>query len=193
MADDNKCSLLNREFAGCKKRAKIWIAALGKSGEPEDLSQIAIIAQERVDTAFKVAPLLQNHWETSPKFKSLTDFSSKLGEIAGYYKTALKVEKDVKALKQIYDAMSALENQQIFINDPAAAAKAFDQLFMGFGTLAKKFPPPFDSTIGEFLYECGKTGFFGAMNEKMFGEDTNMAAAKSLLDGNYRGYNIERN
>lgn len=167
MADDLKCNLLKGEFADCKKRAIIWISALGKSGEPQDLAKVAITAQERVDTALKSAEFLQNTWENSPQFNKLLKASENLGKIAGYYKKAEKAEKDYEALKQIYEAMKVLRDDQVIYQNPAAAAAAFDQLFMGFGSLAQKFPPPFDSTVGEFLYELGKSGFFGNMSRAL--------------------------
>jgi hypothetical protein len=167
MPDDLKCNLLKGEFADCKKRVLIWVSALGKNGEPQELSKVALVAQERVETALKSAQFVQNTWENSPQFNKLLKVSEGLGKIAGYYKSISckkeKIEKNYEALKQIYEAMKVLENEQVIYNDPAAAAAAFDKMFIGFGTLAKQFPPPFDSTVGEFLYELGTSGFFGNM------------------------------
>lgn len=171
MADDLKCNILRGEFADCRKRAIIWISALGKSGEPQDLAKVAITAQERVDTALKTAQFVQNTWENSPQFNKLLKASEGLGKIAGYYKSVVgmkeKVEKNYEALKQIYEAMKVLKDDQIIYQDPAAAAAAFDKLFLGFGTLAQNFPPPFDSTVGEFLTELGKSGFFGNLKRAL--------------------------
>lgn len=194
MADDLKCNLLRGEFADCKRRAVIWISALGKSNDPEELAKIAITAQERVDTALKSAQFVQNTWENSAKFNKLNKASETLGEIAGYYKTAAeykeKVEKNYEALNQIYEAMKILKDERIIYTNPAAAAGAFDKLFIGFGTFAKNFPPPFDSTVGEFLFELGNSGFFGNMNQMMFGANSNFGRAREMRDGRYNGYNI---
>lgn len=196
MADDFKCNLLRGEFADCKKRAIIWISALGKSGEPQDLAKVAITAQERVDTALKSAQFVQNTWENSAQFNKLLQASENLGKIAGYYKSVAgmkeKIEKNYEALNQIYEAMKVLKDEQVIYQNPAAAAAAFDKLFLGFGTFAKKFPPPFDSTVGEFLYELGSSGFFGNMAQVMFGKDSNLGQAMGLRDGNmYHGYNLD--
>jgi hypothetical protein len=195
MANDLKCSILKVEFADCKKRAIIWVAALGKSNEPKDLVTVAVTAQERVEAAVNSAQFLQNTWENSPQFNKLKTASENLGKIAGFYKTIIgtkeKIEKNYEALNQIYQAMDVLLQNGIIENNPKAAAAAFDKLFMGFGTLAKKFPPPFDSTVGEFLYELGGSGFFGNMATTMFGEDSNLGRAIGLRDGNmYHGYNL---
>lgn len=175
MSDDLKCNLLRGEFAECKKRAIIWISALGKSGEPQDLAKVALTAQERVDTALKSAQFFQNTWENSARYNKLLQASENLGKIAGYYKSIVgikeKIEKNYEALNQIYQAMKVLKDDQVIYNDPVAAAAAFDKMFIGFGTLSKNFPPPFDSTVGEFLYELGTSGFFGnvsrALNPEM--------------------------
>lgn len=192
MADD-RCSLLKMEFADCKKRVVIWISALGKNGEPQELAKVAIIAQERVDYALNSSKFLQHSWQNTEQFNKLMDVSEKLGKVAEYYQTAEKAETNYEALKQIYNAMKVLKEDQIIIEKPAAAAEAFDKLFLGFGTLAKNFPPPFDSTVGEFLFELGSANFFSNMNERMFGKNTNMGRALDMLNNNtYHGYRLDQ-
>ena len=53
---------------------------------------------------------------------------------------------------------------------------------VGFGTLAKHFPPPFDSTVGELLQQCGSLNFFSNMRETMVGEGSNLGRAMRLRD-----------
>ena len=95
---------------------------------------------------------------------------------------AKKIEKNYDALKQVYEAMKVLQDDQIIYSRPRDAAAAFDKLFMGFGTLAQNFPPPFDQTVGDFLYELGSSGFFGNMQQVMAGQNSNLGRAMYLRD-----------
>lgn len=163
---------------------KVWVGAIGANGDAEDMKAAAIVAQKRIDTALQSATLFQGN--NSRSYQKLVDASGYLGKIVEHIEAGEKIVKDFEAVQQIYSAISVLQDDDIMIDHPEQAAAAFDMLFMGFGTLAKKLPPPFDSTIGELLQQCGSMKFFSNMNRVMFGADSNMGRAMRLRDtGNY--------
>lgn len=170
-------------FARSLTRVKIWATALGANGDKKDLLAAARVAQKRVDLALQSATFLQD--KNSAGFQKMVEASGYLTQIIGHFEKGEKVYKDFQAVQQIYEAISVLKDDNIMIDNPAAAAAAFDQLFLGFGKLAKKFPPPFDSTVGELLEKCGEYNFFGTMNTVMAGEGSNLGRAKSMLSANY--------
>ncbi len=159
---------------------KVWAGAIGANGDSEDMKAAAIVAQKRIDLALQSSTLFQGN--NSASYQKLVDASGYLGKIVEHIETGEKIVKDYTAVQQIYSAIQVLKDDNIMIDDPAAAAAAFDMLFMGFGTLAKKFPPPFDSTVGELLQQCGSMKFFSNMNKVMFGEGSNMGRALKMLN-----------
>ena len=170
-------------FGRAITRVKVWAGAIGANGDAKDMKAAAIVAQQRIDLAPKSAAFLQ---ETNSKsFQKLVDASAYLGKVVEYLEKGEKIYKDLKAVNQIFDAIQVLKNDNVMIDDPVAAAAAFDDLFQGFGKLAKHFPPPFDSTIGELLEQCGELRFFSNMNRVMAGPGSNLGRAKSMLSPNY--------
>ena len=167
-------------FADSLTKIKIWAGAIGANGDLEDMKAAAIVAQKRVDTALQSASLFQGN--NSSAYQKLVDASGYLGKIVEFLENAESVHKDFKAVQQIYYAIQVLKDDQVLINDSEKAAKAFDQLFLGFGTLAKHFPPPFDSTIGELLEKCGELAFFTNMRNTMVGPKSNLGRAMYLRD-----------
>lgn len=167
-------------WANCKKRARIWISALGANGEPQELQKILVVAIQRVDAALKCAEFMQK--QNSDAFLKLVAASNYLAKIADWFEKGEKISENLTAVLQIYEAMKLLEDDQLLFTDSAAAAKAFDQLFIGFGTLAKNFPPPFDQTIGEFLVQCGTLSFFSNMQQTMVGPNSNLGRAAYIRD-----------
>jgi hypothetical protein len=167
-------------FADSLTKIKIWAGAIGANGDWEDMKAAAIVAQGRIDLALQSATLFQGN--NSSSFQKMVDASEYLGKIVEYLETAEKVHKDFKAVQQIYYAIQVLKDDQIMFNDSEKAARAFDQLFLGFGTLAQHFPPPFDSTIGELLQKCGELSFFSNMRNTMVGPKSNLGRAMYLRD-----------
>lgn len=170
-------------FARSLTRIKVWAGAIGANGDAKDMKAAAIVAQQRIDLALKTATFLQD--SNSRSFQKLVDASEHLGKVIGYLEKGEKIYKDFKAVQQIFEAIQVLKNDDVMIKDPAAAAEAFDNLFQGFGKLAKHFPPPFDSTIGELLEQCGELRFFSNMNQVMAGPGSNLGRAKTMLSPNY--------
>lgn len=166
-------------WAKIKKEVITWAGAIGANGDEKDMLNAARVAQKRVDEALKMGSVLQ--FQNSDAFQKLADASGYLTSIIGYLEKAEKIHKDIKAVQQIWAAVQVLKDENILYNDPAAAAAAFDGMFEGFGKLAKHFPPPFDTTIGEFLEQCGGLKFFSNMNRVMAGEGSNLYRAKQLL------------
>jgi len=162
---------------------KVWAGAIGANGDSEDIKAAAIVAQKRIDLALQSSTLFQGN--NSASYQKLVDANGYLGKIVEHIETGEKIVKDYTAVQQIYSAIQVLNDDDILIKRPAEAAAAFDMLFMGFGTLAKKLPPPFDSTIGELLLQCGSMKFFTNMNNVMFGANSNMGRAMRARDGNY--------
>lgn len=167
-------------WENCKKSVRIWVSALGANGDPQELQKILVIAIQRVDMALKSAEFMQS--QNSEAFLKLVAAGSYLAKIAGWFEKGEKITDNFAAVLQIYEAMKTLEMEQKFLNDPMATAKAFDQLFIGFGTLAKNFPPPFDQTVGEFLIQCGTLSFFSNMADKMVGPNSNLGRAAYIRD-----------
>ena len=166
-------------FARYKEKLKVWAGAIGANGDAEDIKAAAVVAQKRVDSALQFGSLLQN--KDSAAYQKLLAASEYLGKIVEYLEKGEELYKDAQAIQQIYEAVKVLKDDDIMIKDSAAAAKAFNKLFIGLGTLAKHFPPPFDSTIGELLMQCGTLAFFSNFNESKFGPDSHMGKAKYLL------------
>lgn len=168
-------------FADSLTKIKIWAGAIGANGDAADIKSAAIVAQQRIVLALQAGTLFQD--KNSASYQKLVDASGHLGKIVEYLEKGEKIEKNFKAVQQIYEAVLILKDDQIMIKDSAAAAKAFDKLFMGFGTLAKNFPPPFDSTVGELLLQCGSLNFFSNIRETMVGEGSNLGRAMRIRDG----------
>jgi hypothetical protein len=166
-------------FGRCKERLKIWIGAVGANGDGEDIKNAAVVAQKRVEYALQFGSLLQNQDSTS--YQKLVSANEYLGKIIGYLEKGEAVYKDLQAIQQIYEAVKVLSDDQIMFKDSAAAANAFNNLFVGLGTLAKHFPPPFDSTIGELLIQCGTLKFFSNFQEDKFGPKSRMGRATYML------------
>jgi hypothetical protein len=177
MADD----LFDRSLT----RVKVWAGAIGANGDVKDMLAAAIVAQKRVDLAMQSATLFQNN--NSNAFQKLANASEHLGKIVEFLESAETIKKDFEAVEKIFYAIRILKDDQVLINDSAKAARAFDSLFEGFGTLAKHFPPPFDSTIGELLEQCGGLAFFSNMRETMVGSNSNLGRAIYLRDNMGRG------
>jgi len=172
MADD--------AFDRAVTRVKIWAGAIGANGDVNDMKSAAIVAQKRIDMALQSAELFQGN--NSRSYQKMVDANKHLGKIVEHLETAEKIDKDFKAVQQIYLAIQVLKDDQVMFKNPEAAAEAFDQMFLGFGTLAKHFPPPFDSTVGDLLIACGEMKFFSNMNNKMFGAGSNFHRAAYLRD-----------
>lgn len=166
-------------WANCKKRAKIWISALGANGDPQEIQKLLVIAIERTNAAAKSAEFLQS--QNSDAYTKLVAASDYLTKIAGWYQKGEAVVENLNAMLQVYEAMKILEDDQVFFKDSATAAKAFDQLFIGFGTLAKNLPKPFDM-YGELLVQCGTLSFFSNMQNVMVGPNSNLGRAAYIRD-----------
>ncbi|HLA95446.1 MAG TPA: hypothetical protein VK612_06975 [Pyrinomonadaceae bacterium] len=167
-------------FADSLMKIKIWAGAIGANGDLDDMKAAAIVAQKRIDFALQQSTLFQG--SNSSAYQKLVDANEYLGKIVEYLEAAETIQKDFKAVQQIYFAIQVLKDDQIMFNDSEKAAKAFDSLFLGFGTLAKHFPPPFDSTIGELLSKCGELAFFSNMRNTMVGPNSNLGRAMYLRD-----------
>lgn len=168
-------------FANALATVKIWAGAIGANGSVKDIHAAAIVAQERINYALMAGDFLQNG-RNSDAFQKLIDAKDYLGEIQEHIEKGEKIAKDVMAVIQIYDAIKVLKDDQIIYKNPEKAAAAFDELFIGFGKLAKRFPPPFDSTIGELLEQCGTLRFFSTMQNVMAGPNSNLGRAIRLRD-----------
>src|SRR5690606_21391274 len=115
---------------------KVWMGAIGANGDAEDMKAAAIVAQKRIDMALQSATLFQGN--NSASYQKLVDSSGCLGKIVEHSEAGEKIVKDFEAVQQIYSAISVLQDDNILIEHPEQAAAAFDMLFMGFGSLAKK-------------------------------------------------------
>ncbi|QYO65849.1 hypothetical protein [Leptolyngbya sp. 7M] len=167
-------------FGRALTRVKVWAGAIGANGDAKDMKAAAIVAQKRIDLALNSAAFLQS--SNSNAYQKLVDASGYLNDVIEYLEKGEKIYKDLKAVNQIFQAIQVLKDDNIMINDPASAAAAFDSLFQGFGTLAKHFPPPFNSTVGELLFQCGDLKFFSNMNRVMTGQGSNLGRAMWLRD-----------
>jgi hypothetical protein len=171
-----------KEMTAAKVMQKFiqWVTCGENNHTPEELMNVAIVAIGRIDVAIKSANFLQSR--NSGAFEKMISAQIQLQKIADYLKKGLKYKENAEAVLVVYEAMKILREDNIIQNDPETAAKAFDMLFIGFGTLAKNFPPPFDKTIGEFLCQCGQLSFFSNMQKTMAGPNSNLGYAKYLRD-----------
>jgi hypothetical protein len=168
-------------FANALTKLKIWAGAIGPNGSPEDIKAAAIVAQERITDALMFGSMWQNG-NNSEAYQKLIDANEYLGKIVEHIDKGEKIYKDVQAVVQIHEAIQVLKDDQIMFKNPQKAAAAFDDLFQGFGKLAKHFPPPFDSTIGELLEQCGTLRFFSNMEQVMAGSESNLGRALRALN-----------
>lgn len=168
-------------FAKALTRVKIWASAIGLSGNPEDVTAVAIIAQGRIKYALTAGETLRNG-QNSSAFQKLIDANECLRKIVEHNEKGEKFHKVVMAVIQIHEAIQVSKDKQNIYKNPEKAAADFDDLFMGFGKPAKKFPPPFDSTIGELREQCGTLRFFSNMQNAMADPNSNRRRAKALLN-----------
>ncbi len=117
----------------------------------EDLKKAAERGQQLVDAAKMSSAFLDKFGRAND---SLVKASEGLGKVKKGLDKVETIHKDIKAVAKIYDAMKVLNDDKVIYNDPEKAAKAFGQLFVGFGTLAKHLPPPANE-YSAILLGCG--------------------------------------
>lgn len=161
-------------FDRMKSRVVVWAGAIGANGDSKDMLAAAIVAQKRVEYAMNFGSWAQE--KNSPAYDKLWTANRALGTVIEAFQKGEKAYKDFQAVQDIYQAMRILKDDDIMTRDPKAAAAAFDQLFKGFGRLAKKFGGDYNY-VATLLEECGKMSFFSNMTEIMIGEGSNYQKA----------------
>ncbi len=88
----------------------------------------------------------------------LTEKFAKAREGLGKLKSTLDTVQNgclnLRAVGKIHSAIQVLNQDGVIQKDPEAAAKAFGQLFVGFGRLAHYLPPPANA-YAQILEGCG--------------------------------------
>lgn len=161
-------------FDRMKHRVVVWAGAVGANGDSKDMLAAAVVAQKRVEYAMNFGAFVQD--KNSPAYDKLWTANKALGTVIEAFQKGEKAYKDFQAVQDIYSAMQVLKDDDIMTRDPKAAAAAFDQLFKGFGRLAKKFGGDYNY-VATLLEECGKMSFFSNMTETMLGEGSNFHKA----------------
>jgi hypothetical protein len=161
-------------FDTMKTRVVVWAGAIGANGSSKDMLAAAIVAQKRVDYAMTFGSWAQE--KNSPAYDQLWTANRALGKVIEAFQKGEKAYKDFEAVQNIYFAIQVLKDDDIMTRNPKAAAAAFDQLFKGFGKLAKHFGGEYNY-VATLLEECGKMSFFSNMTETMIGEGSNFHKA----------------
>src|SRR5688500_9059414 len=146
------------------KRLWGWVNSCSADTELQNLQD----AIERAKDAMEIAELSDEFLSMNPqawhKFQQAREALDKVSE--GLDK-AENICKDIKAIKRIHSAIKVLNNDSVIYEDPERASKAFGDLFVGFGILARHLPPPADA-FAQFLEGFGD--FFGNMSKKIIPE-----------------------
>ena len=126
----------------------------------DELKELTEQAQTRIDYVLKGGKILQEESEVLAKLQRANDH---LEDVSKSLEKASTLCKDIGAISDIHDAMETL-NTELIVNDPTAAAKAFEKLFRGFGVVCKHLPFPgnqwatFFGSVGTFFEDIQKMG-----------------------------------
>jgi NACalpha-BTF3-like transcription factor len=133
-------------------RIKIMTGQCAVSTDLENLKDSVETAQSRINKVLIGGKLLQSD---SRVFEKLTTANEALGAVGEALGTVQNVCLDLKAVANIHEAIVALDDEYVIINNPEVAAKAFGQLFTGFGRLCRHLPSP-AKEWGQFLEGAGE-------------------------------------
>jgi hypothetical protein len=119
--------------------------------DAEDLKASAKTAQKRIKQTLQGGKLLQ---KDSRVFDYLGKANDGLGSVIESLDKAGDICMDIRAISRIHDAMKVLDDENVVYDNPEAAAKAFGDLFVGFGRLCRHLPSP-GKEWGQFLEQAG--------------------------------------
>lgn len=131
--------------------------------ELENLKTIVETANNRIDKVLIGGSFLQSD---SRVFEKLSRANEKLKIVGDVLEKVENVCLDLRAVSRIHEAIKVLdaENGSVIYKDPEKAARAFGDLFVGFGRLCRHLPSP-AKEWGKFLEGTGD--FFVNMNRQI--------------------------
>lgn len=128
-----------------------WINGCAQNTEIKNLQD----ALEKGEKAMLVAEGISSFSNQRPGLqKVLGDARGGLGSIKKTLGKAQKMCLDLSALEQIHSAIRVLNQDGVIERKPDVAARAFGNLFVGFGQLAERLPPPANA-YAQILKGCG--------------------------------------
>lgn len=139
------------------KLGDLWVRVKRMAGQCaantdlENLKDSVETAQGRINKVLIGGKIIQGD---SRVFEKLTSANEALGAVGEALGKVQNVCLDIKAVGQIHEAMKVLEDDYAILNNPEAAARAFGQLFTGFGRLCRYLPSP-AKEWGQFLEGAG--------------------------------------
>ncbi|MGH9593561.1 MAG: hypothetical protein ACRD5L_10750 [Bryobacteraceae bacterium] len=147
------------------ERIKMWVNGCAANTDVEDLKD----ALEKGEHSMQLAEVWSAFTGRKPGVtEKFAQAREGLGKIKGVLDTAQNTCLNLRAVGQIHSAIKVLNQDGLIQQDPDAAAKAFGQLFVGFGRLAHYLPPP-ANLYADILESCGD--FFVNMRRKLDPEE----------------------
>jgi hypothetical protein len=140
---------------------KRFINACSANTDIEDLKKAADRGKQLVDAAKVSSAFMDKYAQANKTLEKASEGLGKVSKGLGKLDTSCK---DIRAIMNIHAAIKVLNDDKVIYEDPEKAAKAFGQLFVGFGTLAKHLPPPANE-YSAILLGCGD--FFYNMLHKL--------------------------
>jgi hypothetical protein len=106
---------------------------------------------ERGEQVAQLASLVERDADRAARLRQGAEYLGKAGKVLG---TAKGVCMDLRAISQMHDAITVLNQPGVIQPGSEAAAAAFGQLFVGAGHFAAKLPPPANA-YAQILEGCG--------------------------------------
>jgi hypothetical protein len=110
-----------------------------KNATLEDIDNAVSLAQGRIKQALFAGKFIQGQ---SGIFDKLSKANERLENISEGISKAKNTCIFIDEAGKIMDAVEILKDDRVIYDNPLGAAKAFDNLFQGFGKLCKRLPYP---------------------------------------------------
>jgi len=143
------------------ERIKRWAHGCAANTDLEDLRDALKKGEQSMSFAESWSGFTRQDPRITQKFGQAREG---LGRVGSALETTQNVCLNLRAVSRIHSAIQVLNQEGVIQNDPEAAAKAFGQLFVGFGRLAHYLPPPANE-YAAILENCGD--FFDNMRKKL--------------------------
>lgn len=125
----------------------LWVAIKKMAGkcasnmDIKDLKSAADKGKKSIEVAEISSEFLTKFQKPAQK---LGKAKEALGKISSTLGSVEDICLDIQAVGKIHEGIKVLQNEHVIRDDPEKAAKAFGNLFGGFGQLAKHLPFPAD-------------------------------------------------
>jgi hypothetical protein len=121
-----------------RDRLRIWTNACADGKDLKNVKDALEKGEKAMAAAELSAGFMNLNSDIKLRFGQAREAFSAVGGAAD---TALNGCQDLRAAIRIQDAMGGLDQKDIVMKDPTAAARAFGDLFAGAGRFAEKLPP----------------------------------------------------